>query len=76
MSAFFRIKNYVINLEALAYARIEDNYIAFGFTSHAETLEGQNYIRLEKGKHLEEAEFEQVKEFILQLPELDRVLAV
>ncbi len=76
MSAFFRIKNYVINLEALAYARVEDNYIAFGFTFHSETLEGQNYIRLEKGKHLEEAEFEQVKEFVLQLPELDRVLAV
>ncbi len=76
MSAFFRIKNYVINLEALAYARIEENYIAFGFTFHSETLEGQNLIRLEKGKDLEEAEFEQVKEFVLQLPELDRVLAV
>ena len=76
MSAFFRIKNYIINLEALAYVRIEDTYIAFGFTFHSETLEGQNYIRLEKGKHLQEAEFEQVKEFVLQLPELDRVIAI
>ena len=46
MAAFFRIKNYVINLEALAYVQIEDDYIAFGFTFHSETMEGQNYIRL------------------------------
>ncbi len=76
MSAFFRIKNYIINLEALAYVRIEDNYIAFGFTFHAETLESQNLIRLERGTHLSDAEFDQVKEFVLQLPELDRVIAV
>ena len=76
MAAFFRIKNYVINLEALAYVRIEDDYIAFGFTFHSETLEGQNYIRLDKGIHLQEAEFEQVKEFVTQLPELDRVIVI
>ena len=76
MPAFFRIKNYVINLEALAYARIENDFIAFGFTSHSETSEGQNYIRFEKGKDLQDAEFEQVKEFVLQLPELDRVIVI
>jgi hypothetical protein len=76
MSAFFRIKNYIINLEALAYVQIENNFIAFGFTFHSETLEGQNYIRLEKGTHLQDAEFEQVKEFVLQLPELDRVIVI
>ncbi len=76
MSAFFRIKNYVINLEALAYVRIEDTYIAFGFTFHADTMEGQNYIRFEKGTHLSDAEFDQVKEFVLQLPELDRVIVI
>jgi len=76
MSAFFRIKNYIINLEALAYVRIENNFIAFGFSFHSETLEGQNYIRLEKGTHLQDAEFEQVKEFVLQLPELDRVIVI
>ncbi len=76
MSAFFRIKNYVINLETLAFVRVEDNFIAFGFAFHSEGLEGQNYIRFEKGSHLDHAEFDQVKEFVLQLPEVDRVLAV
>jgi hypothetical protein len=37
---------------------------------------GQNYIRLEKGSYLQDAEFEQVKEFVLQLPELDRVIVI
>ena len=76
MPAFFRIKNYVINLDTLAYAQIESNFIAFGFNFHSETLGGQNYIRFEKGKDLQDSEFEQVKEFVLQLPELDRVLVV
>ena len=76
MSAFFRIKNYVINLEALAYVQIENDFIAFGFTFHSEALKGQNYIRLEKGTHLQEVEFEQVKEFVLQLPQLDRVIVI
>jgi hypothetical protein len=76
MSAFIRIKNYIINLEALAYVRIENSSIAFGFTFHSETLEGQNYIRLEKGTDLQDVEFEQVKEFVLQLPELDRVIVI
>jgi hypothetical protein len=76
MSAFMRIKNYIINLEALAYVQIENNFIAFGFTFHSGTLEGQNYIRFEKGTDLQDGEFEQVKEFVLQLPKLDRVIVV
>jgi len=76
MSAFFRIKNHIINLEALAYVQIEENFIAFGFTFHSETLQGQNYIRLEKGTHLQEGEFDLVKEFVLQLPESDRVIVI
>ena len=76
MSAFFRIKNYIINLEALAYVQVENNSISFGFTFHSESLEGQNFIRLEKGTHLQDVEFEQVKEFVLQLPELDRVIVI
>ena len=76
MSAFFRIKNFVINLEALAYVQVENNFIAFGFPFHSESLESQNYIRLEKGKHLQDMEFEQVKEFVLQLPQLDRVIVI
>lgn len=76
MSAFIRIKNYIINLEALAYARIENDYIALGFMFHSEELSGQNYVRFEKGSHLQDAEFEQVKEFLLQLPEVDRVIVI
>jgi len=76
MSAFIRIKNYIINLEALAYARIENDYVALGFTFHSEELKGQNYIRFQKGSDLQDAEFEQVKEFLLQLPEVDRVIAI
>jgi len=76
MSAFFRIKDYIINLEALAYVHVENNFISFGFTFHSEALQGKNYIRLEKGTHLQADEFEQVKEFVLQLPELDRVIVI
>ena len=76
MSAFFRIKNYIINLEALAYVQVENNSISFGFTFHSESLEGQNFIRLVKGTHLQEEEFDQVKEFVLQLPESDRVIII
>ena len=76
MSAFFRIKNYVINIEALAYARLEKDHVAFGFSFHSENLEGQNYIRFVKGTDLDDSEFEQVKEFVLQLVELDRVIAI
>ena len=76
MSAFIRIKNYIINLESLTYVRVEDDYIAFGLTFHSQELEGRNYIRFQKGTHLQEAEFEQVKEFVLQLPEADRVIAI
>ena len=64
---FYQIQNYVINLESLAFVQIEKNSIAFGFSFHSEALEGQNYIRFEKGTHLQDEEFEQVKEFVLQL---------
>ncbi len=76
MSAFIRVKNYVINLEALAFVRIEPDSVAFGFSFHSEALQGQNLVRFEKGTHLQEDEFEQVKEFVLQLPELDRVIVI
>ena len=32
MTPFFRIKNFLINLERLAYVHIEENYIDFGFS--------------------------------------------
>jgi hypothetical protein len=76
MPAFIRIKDYIINLEALAYVRIENDFIAFGFNFHSGELGGQNYIRFEKGSHLQDTEFDQVKEFVLQLPEVDRVIVI
>jgi hypothetical protein len=76
MEPFVRIKNYLINLENLAYVRVEENYIDFGFSFHSEELGGQNFIRLERGSHLKNDEFEQVKDFVLQLPDPDRVIII
>ncbi len=76
MSDFVRIKNYIINIEALAYVQIEKDAISFGFSFHSEALSGQNFIRFERGPHLQDAEFEQVKEFALDLPNLDRVIVI
>lgn len=76
MEPFVRIKNYLINLENLAYVRVEENYIDFGFAFHSEELGGQNFIRLERGSHLKNDEFEQVKDFVLQLPDPDRVILI
>ena len=76
MPTFIRVKNYIINLESLAYIRVEEKHIDFGFASQSENLPTQNYIRLLKGSDLQDAEFEQVKEFVLQLPDLDRVIVI
>jgi hypothetical protein len=73
---FVRIKDYVFNLESLAYVRVEKTFIDFGFAFPVDAACGQNYIRLEKGSSLQEAEFEQVKDFVLQLPDPDRVIVV
>jgi hypothetical protein len=76
MTDFDRIKNYINNVEALAYVRIEENAIAFGFRFHSEALSGRNYIQLERGTQLQDAEFEQIKEFAQDLPKLDRVIVL
>ncbi len=76
MSEFVRIKYYVINLETITYVRAEENHIDFGFTFPTEKAGGQNFIRLERGKHLTDTEFEEVKEFVLRLPDPDRVIVV
>ena len=76
MEPFIRIKNYIINLGNLAYVRVDENYIDFGFAFQSEKLEGQNFIRLERGSHLQDDEFEQVKDFVLQLPDPDRVILI
>ena len=76
MSDFIRIKNYIINMEALAYVQIENGYIAFGFSHNSESPAGRNHVRFDKGTHLTELEFEQLKEFVLELPAVDRVIIV
>ena len=76
MAQFVRIKNYFFNLENLAYVRVEENYIDFGFAFHSEKLGGENFIRMERGTYLKDEEFEQVKEFVLQLPDPDRVILI
>ncbi len=78
MAQFVRIKNYFFNLDGLAYVRAEKNFIEFGFAFPIQTQPacGQNYIRLERGADLQDAEFEQVKEFVLQLPDPDRVIVL
>jgi len=76
MTPFFRIKNYLINLDRLAYVRIEENSIDFGFSFPVEKSSGHHFIRLERGSNLSNAEFEQVKEFVLQLPDPDRVIVI
>ncbi len=76
MSQFIRIKQYVINLETLTYIRLGDNYIDFGFAFPTEKPGGQNYVRLEKGADLDSADFEEVKDYVLSLPDPDRVIVV
>jgi hypothetical protein len=75
MTPFFRIKHYLINLDRLAYVRIEENFIDFGFSFPVEKGEC-HVIRLERGSQLDPAEFEQVKEFVMQLPDPDRVVVI
>jgi len=76
MSPFMRIKNHIINLQNLTYIFVGSNHIDFGFACPPEKAEGQHYIRFEKGADLKDSEFEEVKEFVMQLPDPDRVIAV
>ncbi len=73
MTPYVRIKEYVINLQNVAFIRVADTHIDIGLV---ERYDGQNYIRFEKGSDLLEGEFEQVKEFVLDLPDPDRVIVV
>ncbi|OPY59574.1 MAG: hypothetical protein A4E57_04694 [Syntrophorhabdaceae bacterium PtaU1.Bin034] len=73
MTPYVRIKEYVINLQNVTFIRVKDDCIDFGLV---ERQDGQNYIRFEKGVDLQEAEFEQVREFVLELPDPDRVILV
>ena len=74
MAKFIRIKHYVINLDTLTYVRVDQDHIDFGFAFPTEKPGGQNYVRLERGTDLQDSEFEEVREFVLQLPDPDRVV--
>jgi hypothetical protein len=76
MSEFIRIKQYVVNIENLTYIRVTEEHIDFGFAFPTERPGGPNYIRLERGADLKDQEFAEVKEFVMQLPDPDRVLVV
>lgn len=79
MAAFIRIKEYFINLDALAYIKMDDDSVSFGFCglgSSSAVPGGQNYIKLEKGVDLQGTELRQLKEFITDLPSLDRVVII
>ena len=73
---FVRIKHYIINLETLTYIRVDKSHIDFGFAFPTEKPGGQNYVRLEKGVDLQDAEFDEVKDFVLRLPDPDRVIVI
>jgi len=76
VSQFIRIRHYIINLETLTYIRLGEDYIDFGFAFPTEKPGGQNYVRLEKGVDFDNADFEEVKDFVLSLPDPDRVIVV
>jgi hypothetical protein len=76
MSSFIRIKHYIINLDTLTYVRLDENHIDFGFAFPTEKPGGQNYVRLERGVSLDEQEFKEVRDFVLSLPDPDRVIVV
>ena len=76
MSAFIRIKHYIINMDNLTYIRVGEDHIDFGFAFPTEKAGGENYVRLEKGKNLSNDDFEEIKEFVYGLPEPDRVIVV
>jgi hypothetical protein len=76
MPEFIRIKHYIINLRAVTYVRIGEDHIDFGFAFPTERPGGQNYVRIEKGVNLNDSEFEEIKDFVLHLPEPDRIIVI
>jgi hypothetical protein len=76
MAPYVRIKGYVINLQNIAYIQIEETFIDFSFAFEGKHAGGPDYLRFEKGTDLTESEFEQVKDFVLDLPDPDRVIII
>jgi hypothetical protein len=76
VAAFIRIKHYIINMDALTYIRVGEDYIDFGFSFPTEKPGGQNFVHIVKGKNLSDEEFKEIKEFVFGLPEPDRVILI
>jgi hypothetical protein len=68
------MQNDPINLENPAYVAVGEDEIDFGFNFRPEKPDGQNFLRLERGTHLEASKFEKGKEFVYPLPNLDPVI--
>ncbi len=76
MTPFIRIKKYVINLENVAYMFVSEEHIDFAFAFPPGGDDGRNYVRLTKGSELSDGDFQEVVDFIMQLPDPDRVVVV
>jgi hypothetical protein len=77
MTPFIRIKSYVINLQNLAYVHVSEGHIDFAFAFPSEGGQGgRNCIRLVKGSDLSDGDFQEVVDFLMQLPDPDRVIVV
>jgi hypothetical protein len=76
VTPFIRIKNYIINLQNLVYVSVTEDHIDFAFAFPVEGPGGQNYVRFTKGSDLSEGDFQEVIDFILQLPDPDRVIVI
>ena len=76
MKSFIRIKNYIINLDSLAYVTIAGDHIDFAFALPVDRGDASNHIRLTKGVDLPAGDFQEVMDFVLQLPDPDRVVVV
>ncbi len=76
MKSFIRIKSYIINLDNLAYVTIASDQIDFVFTAASDKDGASSQIRLTKGADLTVGDFQEVMDFVLQLPDLDRVVVV
>lgn len=76
MKSFIRIKSYIINLDNLAYVIIASDHIDFVFAAASDKAAASSQIRLTKGVDLTAADFQEVMDFVLQLPDPDRVVVV
>jgi len=76
VKSFIRIKSYIINLDNLAYVTIGADHIDFSFVLPADREGAPGHIRLTKGVDLPLGDFQEVMDFVLQLPDADRVVVI